>query len=106
MYSDTSTNTVQLSECRLRLARPISQDQAPALRALFGRKFEEEIHKQTHETDGTPTYQYPRVQLKVLDSTALLLGVNEGSELLEVCHISREAVWHGLQRQCSRRRPV
>ena len=36
-----------------------------------------------HQPDGTPIYQYPRVQFKVLDSVALLLGVNEGSQLLQ-----------------------
>ncbi|MEX1026455.1 MAG: CRISPR-associated endonuclease Cas6 [Candidatus Paceibacterota bacterium] len=81
--SKTTADTVQVSECRLRLARPIRQYEAPALRGFFGRKFEEEVLMHNHEPDGTPIYQYPRVQFKILDSTALLLGVNEGSELLQ-----------------------
>lgn len=103
----TSTKaSIQLSECRLRLARPIRQYEAPALRGFFGRKFEEEVLMHNHEPDnhrglahfaesseqtvpvplpakGRLIYQYPRVQFKVLASTALLLGINEGSELLQ-----------------------
>lgn len=100
--SKTTSDTIQLSECRLRLARPIRQYEAPALRGFFGRKFEEEVLMHNHSRGlahfaesaekNVPVpltaksgliYQYPRVQFKVLDSTALLLGINEGSELLQ-----------------------
>jgi len=83
MTIPNTTATIDVSECRLRLARPIRQYEAPALRGFFGRKFEEEVLMHNHEPDGTPIYQYPRVQFKVLASTALLLGINEGSELLQ-----------------------
>lgn len=36
-----------------------------------------------HNADGSVIYQYPRVQFKVIDREALLLGINEGSELLQ-----------------------
>lgn len=83
MTIPNTTATIDVSECRLRLARPIRQYEAPALRGFFGRKFEEEVLMHNHEPDGIPIYQYPRVQFKVLASTALLLGINEGSELLQ-----------------------
>jgi len=46
--SKTTADTVQVSECRLRLARPIRQYEAPALRGFFGRKFEEEVLMHNH----------------------------------------------------------
>ena len=77
------TNRVNISECRLRLAQRIKAHEAPALRGFFGRKFEEEVLMHHQQPDGTPIYQYPRVQFKVLDRQAVLLGINEGSELLQ-----------------------
>ncbi len=77
------SSSVSVSICRLQLARPLRQGEAAAMRGFFGRKFEDEIHMHNHQPDGTPVYQYPRVQYKVVDQTALLVGVNEGSELLQ-----------------------
>jgi len=57
--------------------------EAPAIRGYFGRKFEDEVFMHNHEPDGAPIYQYPRVQFKVIDSMALMVGINEGSELLQ-----------------------
>ena len=82
-FDNQMTNRVDISECCLRLARPIKTHEAPALRAFFGRNFEEEVLMHYYQPDGTPTYHYPRVQFKVLDREAVLLGINEGSELLQ-----------------------
>ena len=77
------TQIVQVSQCRLRLGRNVRQGEATAIRGFFGRKFEDEIWMHNHQADGTPVYQYPRVQYKVVNQTALLIGVNEGSELMQ-----------------------
>jgi len=74
---------VEISECRLRLGRKVRTHEAPQLRGFFGRKFEDEVLMHNHGPDGELIYQYPRVQFKVLDSTAVLMGINEGSELLQ-----------------------
>lgn len=89
--STTTTDTIQISECRLRLARPVRQHEAPALRGFFGRKFEEQVLMHNHGADGELIYQYPRVQFKVLDRAAVLLGINEGSQLLQ-------QLWLGIDR--------
>jgi len=75
--------SIQISECRLRLARKVRTHEAPQLRGFFGRKFEDEVLMHNHGPDGELIYQYPRVQFKVLDSTAVLIGISEGSELLQ-----------------------
>lgn len=79
----TKTSKISIARCQLRLARPLRQGEATAIRGFFGRRFEDEVHMHNHQPDGTPVYQYPRVQYKVVDKTALLIGVNEGSELLQ-----------------------
>jgi hypothetical protein len=76
-------NSIQMSECRLRLVRPVETHEAPYMRVFFGRKFEDEVLMHNHDSEGRLIYEYPRVQLKVLDRTAVLIGINEGSQLLQ-----------------------
>lgn len=40
-----------------------------------------ELHN--HMTDGRPIYRYPLVQYKVIDGKPLIIGLNEGGEILE-----------------------
>lgn len=57
--------------------------EAPQLRGFFGRKFEDEVLMHNHGKDGELIYQYPRIQFKILQSNAVLLGIGDGAELLE-----------------------
>jgi hypothetical protein len=56
---------------------------AHKLRGYFGEYFKEQsplLHN--HYEDGTSRYKYPLVQYKVIDHIPMLLGLNEGGELL------------------------
>ncbi len=56
---------------------------AHKLRGYFGNLFKEYsplLHN--HYTDGTTRYAYPLVQYKVIDKTPLLVGFQEGADLL------------------------
>jgi hypothetical protein len=80
----TLTETsVQLTTLRLQLARPLRTGEAPALRGFFGRQFEDEVLLHNHGPENELIYQYPRVQFKVLERFAYLIGINEGGELLQ-----------------------
>lgn len=83
MTAATNTSTITISKLRLRLGQPLRAGQAPALRGFFGNQFEDQVYMHNHQPDGEPIYQYPRVQYKVLAGDAILLGVNEGSQLLQ-----------------------
>lgn len=74
---------IEVSECCLRLERPVQGHDTPYLRELFGREFEEHVLQHNRGPAGEPVYEYPRVQFKVHESTALLLGLMEGSQLLK-----------------------
>ena len=52
------------------------------LRGFFGREFANEVLLHHHEVDGSFRYAYPKVQFKVLDQTAYLIGLAEGAELV------------------------
>jgi hypothetical protein len=74
--------SIEIAECRLRLSRKIKTHESPRLRNFFGRAFEEEVVRQSYDVDGQPIFEYPRIQFKVIESTAVLLGIDEGAELL------------------------
>ncbi|MBW1920413.1 MAG: hypothetical protein DRH11_08800 [Deltaproteobacteria bacterium] len=73
---------IDVTEYHIRLGRELHPAESPKLRGFFGRAFAEEILFHHHRLDGSLLYKYPRVQFKVLDKTAILLGLAEGSELL------------------------
>lgn len=81
--SDHDANSVEISECRLRLSRAVRGHEAPYLRTVFGREFEDQVLQLGRGNGGEPAFQYPRVQFKVHDSNAWLMGIGEGSELLK-----------------------
>ncbi len=79
----TSTTSITCTTLRLQLARPLRTGEAPALRGFFGRQFEDEVLMHNHGPNDELVYQYPRVQFKVLDRFAYLIGVNQGADLLQ-----------------------
>lgn len=72
---------IDVTEYHLRLGRGMHTGESPQLRGFFGRAFADEVLLH-HQFDGSLLYKYPRVQFKILEKTALLLGIAEGSELL------------------------
>lgn len=74
---DLLTTTIRFPEISLQ-----TRD-AHKLRGYFGEYFKEHsplLHN--HYEDGTARYKYPLVQYKVIDHIPMLLGLNEGAELL------------------------
>src|SRR5947207_1623614 len=74
---------LQITEYRLKFERPLSPGEATHLRGYFSSAFTEEELLHHHRRDGTLVYAYPRVQFKVIDHTAHLIGLAEGCELVE-----------------------
>lgn len=77
-----SSIKIDVTEYHLRLGREMHTGESPQLRGFFGRAFADEVLLHHHHSDGSLLYKYPRVQFKILQKTALLLGIAEGSELL------------------------
>ena len=83
------TTPIQLVRLRLRLERPLRAGEAPALRGFFGRQFEDEVLMHNHGPKDELVYQYPKIQFKVIDTIAYVIGINEGAELLS-------SLWLGI----------
>ena len=75
----THVNSVELT---LRFPRSLHVGEASHLRGFFGQVFEDEVLIHHHEADGRLRYAYPKVQFKVLDRSAHLIGLAEGAELV------------------------
>ena len=75
-------SVVEIVDCSLKFARPLSAGEATHLRGYFGRAFTGEVLLHNHNPDGGLRYEYPRVQFKVIDRTAHLIGIAEGADLV------------------------
>lgn len=73
---------VDVVEYGLRLSRSLAPGEATLLRGYFGSAFADETLLHHHNADGSLLYDYPRVQFKVLDRTAHLIGIAEGADLV------------------------
>lgn len=77
-----SMPSIELCECRFRLSRPMKV-QTPQVREFFGDEIGNEIMSFGRGSDGTAVYEYPRIQFKIFESTAVLLGINEGCKIVQ-----------------------
>jgi len=73
---------VPISYCRLDLSGRPPSGYAPRLREFFGKAFDDELRAELYDADGRPLYEYPRIQFKVIESTAVLMGIAEGADIL------------------------
>ncbi len=78
-----SNRQIETTEYRLRLSRSLSPGEATQLRGYFGAAFGDELLLHHHHPDGSLHYDYPRVQFKVIERTARLIALGEGSALVE-----------------------
>ncbi len=78
----STTTELDITEYRLRFERPLVPGEATHLRGFFGSAFAEEQLLHHHRMDGSLVYDYPRVQFKVLDRTAYLIGLAAGADLV------------------------
>jgi hypothetical protein len=78
-----TANAMHITDLRLQLVRPLRAGESPALRGFLGRKFEDEVLLHNQGPNDERINQYPRVQFKVLDRFAYLIGIDEGSKLLQ-----------------------
>ena len=65
----------------LRSDRPVEED-AAKLRGFFATRFNEYALLHQHVTDKL-IYRYPLIQYKMLQGSPLVLGINEGAEVLK-----------------------
>ena len=80
----TTTTLLEITEYRLQLSRSLMPDEATQLRGFFGTAFADEVLLHHHEADGRLRYDYPRVQFKVLDRAAHLIGIANGGAVAYV----------------------
>ncbi len=88
---------LSVTEYHLKLSRELYPNEAPQLRGFFGNKFAEHILLHQHNKDGTLIYNYPRVQFKILNRQAVLIGLDEGGDLLAQLWLEVDQTKLGLE---------
>ena len=91
---------LSLTEYQLKLSRELSPSETPRLRGFFGNAFADQILLHNHKKDGTLVYTYPRVQFKILDKQAMLIGLDEGSDLLAQLWLEVDQTKLGSRNPC------
>ncbi|MBA7533185.1 hypothetical protein ES705_25420 [subsurface metagenome] len=62
--------------------RPIKENSSQ-LRGFFANKFTEHILLHQHIDVNKFIYQYPKIQYKMIDGTPIIIGINEGADVLK-----------------------
>lgn len=66
----------------LKTKNPITES-PEKLRGFFGNRFRDYPIIHQHAENGTNFYQYPKVQCKIINGTPVILGIEEGAEILK-----------------------
>ena len=74
---------LDIVEYRMRFQRPLAPGEATHLRGFFASAFADEEMLHHHRPDGSLIYDYPRVQFKILDRIAHLIGIADGCDVVE-----------------------
>lgn len=61
----------------------LNKADAEKIRGYLGNLFWDNPYAHQHNEDGDFIYRYPRVQYKIIDGKCLLIGFNEGFEIVE-----------------------
>src|SRR5437870_4452855 len=92
LFLDASLS-LDIVENRLQLGRQLHPAEAAKLRGYFGAVFGDQVLLHHHLPNGRLVYDYPRVQFKILERTAYLVGLAEGCDVVM-------QVWTEANRAC------
>ena len=67
----------------LKTSRPVKED-GSKLRGYIGNRFREYPILHHHIREGGYLYTYPRVQYRIIEGTPMILGIEEGAEVLKM----------------------
>ncbi|GCC11537.1 hypothetical protein IPdc08_01592 [archaeon] len=83
VYLDKTHKTIPISTLILTFESTEKiKEYAPQLRGFFATKFNEYQLLHQHNADKF-IYKYPLIQYKVIDGTPMVIGINEGTEVLK-----------------------
>lgn len=74
---------INILKLKMNIETELKISQAEKIRGFLGKLFWENSYAHQHREDGTLIYRYPCVQYKVIDKACLLIGFNEGMEIVK-----------------------
>ena len=82
VYKLRQVMTIRTVELALEISKPLYFENGFGLRGFIGKHFSEDVLLHNHENDDF-VYSYPRVQYKILDTKAKIIGLAEGVETVK-----------------------
>ena len=74
---------VRLFECRLNFENPIASKRLLEIRHFFGEDMESELLEFNRFDSRETKFHYPKVQFKILDTTAYLIALDDAAEFMQ-----------------------
>jgi len=74
---------ISMSKLSIDLDNRLSLSDTEKIRGYLGNVFWNNPYAHQHKADGSFIYKYPSVQYKVIDGSCLLMGFNEGLEIVK-----------------------
>ena len=74
---------LKLLKLSIELDNKLSVSDVEKIRGYLGNLFWDNPYAHHHKPDGSFIYQYPRVQYKIINSNCILIGFNEGLEIVK-----------------------
>jgi len=74
---------MNILKLNLTVESDLNNSDAEKIRGYLGNLFWDNSYAHQHKSDGSLIYRYPRVQYKVIDGSCLLLGFEEGSDIVK-----------------------
>lgn len=74
---------IEILKISLNVESFLSKNDIDKIRGYLGRLFWEDAWVHQHRPDGSFIYTYPRVQYKIIKGACILIGFNEGTEIIK-----------------------
>ncbi len=90
---------INILKLSLNIESDINESDAEKIRGYLGSVFWDNPHVHHHKENGSLIYRYPRVQYKVIDGSCVLIGFNEGLDIVkkifdDLKYINLDGRWH------------
>ena len=74
---------IDILKLNLTIESSLNKSDAKKIRGYLGNLFWDNLYVHHHKADGSLIYRYPCVQYKVIDGSCMLIGFNEGLDIIK-----------------------
>ncbi|MFQ3573540.1 MAG: CRISPR-associated endonuclease Cas6, partial [Thermodesulfovibrionales bacterium] len=92
---------INILKLNLMVESDLTKSDAEKIRGYLGNLFWDNPYVHQHEKNGSLIYRYPRVQYKIINRSCVLIGFNEGLDIIkkkfyDLKEINLGGIWHEI----------